>query len=242
MATVGRNDPCPCGSGKKYKKCCLSKDTAVDLEAFRSERAEESLRGEIMKFAMGERFKDEMLEAYQAYKGGAADVSLMLMNQDPLENIRFIDWFVHEHKHSTEKKSVIDMFDELRSKTLDDNEKKLLVEWIASRLGAFEVESVKGGVLKLNDVFGEESYSIEDPEACEEVEPEMVVVARVTSSWGVGKLAGAPIMVSAESKQKLIDAVTEDFEKHKEDNPDAELSQFASENSHLVIAAASKRS
>jgi hypothetical protein len=25
---VGRNDPCPCGSGKKYKKCCQSKATA----------------------------------------------------------------------------------------------------------------------------------------------------------------------------------------------------------------------
>lgn len=25
--TVGRNDPCPCGSGKKYKKCCMNKDT-----------------------------------------------------------------------------------------------------------------------------------------------------------------------------------------------------------------------
>jgi uncharacterized protein len=22
-AAVGRNDPCPCGSGKKFKKCCL---------------------------------------------------------------------------------------------------------------------------------------------------------------------------------------------------------------------------
>jgi preprotein translocase subunit SecA len=22
---VGRNDPCPCGSGKKYKKCCMGK-------------------------------------------------------------------------------------------------------------------------------------------------------------------------------------------------------------------------
>ena len=21
---IGRNDPCPCGSGKKYKKCCLN--------------------------------------------------------------------------------------------------------------------------------------------------------------------------------------------------------------------------
>jgi thioesterase domain-containing protein len=24
MRHVGRNDPCPCGSGKKYKKCCLA--------------------------------------------------------------------------------------------------------------------------------------------------------------------------------------------------------------------------
>jgi len=23
---IGRNDPCPCGSGKKYKKCCMKKD------------------------------------------------------------------------------------------------------------------------------------------------------------------------------------------------------------------------
>ena len=22
---IGRNDPCPCGSGKKYKKCCLKR-------------------------------------------------------------------------------------------------------------------------------------------------------------------------------------------------------------------------
>ena len=23
---IGRNDPCPCGSGKKYKHCCYEKD------------------------------------------------------------------------------------------------------------------------------------------------------------------------------------------------------------------------
>jgi hypothetical protein len=26
MKTLGRNDPCPCGSGKKYKHCCLQKE------------------------------------------------------------------------------------------------------------------------------------------------------------------------------------------------------------------------
>ena len=28
---VGPNDPCPCGSGKKYKKCCMQKDKTTDM-------------------------------------------------------------------------------------------------------------------------------------------------------------------------------------------------------------------
>jgi tetratricopeptide (TPR) repeat protein len=45
MEKTGRNDPCPCGSGKKYKKCCLPKhgaeerDRAVEQQAGREERA-----------------------------------------------------------------------------------------------------------------------------------------------------------------------------------------------------------
>ncbi len=30
---VGPNDPCPCGSGKKYKKCCMHKDKAAGLDS-----------------------------------------------------------------------------------------------------------------------------------------------------------------------------------------------------------------
>jgi methionyl aminopeptidase len=29
---VGRNDPCPCGSGLKYKKCCLGKDVPLSRD------------------------------------------------------------------------------------------------------------------------------------------------------------------------------------------------------------------
>ena len=28
----GRNDPCPCGSGKKYKKCCLDWEKTVHID------------------------------------------------------------------------------------------------------------------------------------------------------------------------------------------------------------------
>ena len=29
---VGRNDPCPCGSGRKFKRCCLDKRREMPLE------------------------------------------------------------------------------------------------------------------------------------------------------------------------------------------------------------------
>ena len=29
MPSPGRNDPCPCGSGKKYKHCCAAKKDRV---------------------------------------------------------------------------------------------------------------------------------------------------------------------------------------------------------------------
>ncbi len=33
MAKIGRNDTCPCGSGKKYKRCCLGAPVAMELSA-----------------------------------------------------------------------------------------------------------------------------------------------------------------------------------------------------------------
>lgn len=30
---VGRNDPCPCGSGKKYKSCCMNKPKPPPFKA-----------------------------------------------------------------------------------------------------------------------------------------------------------------------------------------------------------------
>ncbi len=51
---VGRNDPCPCGSGKKYKKCCLAKDRAAQAQA----RQEQKIRSEL-KVPEAISFQDE---------------------------------------------------------------------------------------------------------------------------------------------------------------------------------------
>ncbi len=38
MSKVGRNDPCHCGSGKKYKKCCKAKDEQENADSFPNSR------------------------------------------------------------------------------------------------------------------------------------------------------------------------------------------------------------
>ncbi len=48
---VGRNDPCPCGSGKKYKKCCLSKDAENTKTEFKTKyRFEPGSYGDVGNF------------------------------------------------------------------------------------------------------------------------------------------------------------------------------------------------
>ena len=43
--SLGRNEPCHCGSGKKYKQCCLSKDEAAERSA-RTKAAEKAEKAE----------------------------------------------------------------------------------------------------------------------------------------------------------------------------------------------------
>ena len=40
MPKTGRNDPCPCGSGQKYKRCCLDKDQAADHDTLAARQVE----------------------------------------------------------------------------------------------------------------------------------------------------------------------------------------------------------
>ena len=44
-STLRRNDPCWCGSGKKYKRCHLAKDTAERIEAAHAARVAAQRKG-----------------------------------------------------------------------------------------------------------------------------------------------------------------------------------------------------
>jgi len=59
VSKIKRNHPCPCGSGRKYKKCCLSKEEGARIM---DEKPKNKFRAEVKKEQVSER---EMLERDQ---------------------------------------------------------------------------------------------------------------------------------------------------------------------------------
>ena len=57
---IGRNDPCPCGSGKKYKKCCL------EVDARRAAEEKERFAQGKQQFVVAETDLDELSNSVQA--------------------------------------------------------------------------------------------------------------------------------------------------------------------------------
>src|SRR5574340_1064948 len=66
----GRNDPCPCGSGKKYKQCCLKTEQAVPQDEFLWRRIRRAIEGSPMRmleFSTGHFGREALLEAWDDF-------------------------------------------------------------------------------------------------------------------------------------------------------------------------------
>lgn len=76
MQKIGRNDPCPCGSGKKYKKCCLGKNgDAVPVGG-----ASQGVQSELHQAIEGKEFSS--LEEAQDF----ANQFMQQRNQRPMDD------------------------------------------------------------------------------------------------------------------------------------------------------------
>ncbi len=51
MSKIGRNEPCPCGSGKKYKRCCLHLHEAAAAERAAAAAAQAAAQPALPVFA-----------------------------------------------------------------------------------------------------------------------------------------------------------------------------------------------
>jgi tetratricopeptide (TPR) repeat protein len=91
MAKPGRNDRCPCGSGKKYKACCLPRDEAAERDQLAAEQAGREARAEATR--LGQRKERDAIAADFAASADlrdldeTVDAALRFIQEGKLEQV-----------------------------------------------------------------------------------------------------------------------------------------------------------
>ena len=91
MIRTGRNDPCPCGSGRKYKKCCLVAVEETDFEYRRWRQIEAGLIPKLTKFAFEILGLELIEEAWSIFND---DEPVGEFDPESPMNMVFMPWFL----------------------------------------------------------------------------------------------------------------------------------------------------
>ena len=128
MSKPGRNDPCYCGSGKKYKQCHLREDQAKERERREQLAAARFLRFDLPSFAREERFADAYNDALALYWNDYSDAS-NAGEMSQFEALRFLDWFVFDHTLEDGQR-ILYIYHNEEGSSLKASQKKMLENWM----------------------------------------------------------------------------------------------------------------
>ncbi len=229
----GRNDPCYCGSGLKYKKCHLQADQAIEREQREQKQAARYLRHDLLEFAQDERFARPFAEALPRYWNGYYELS----NADEMsenEALRFFDWFAFDYQTPGER--VVDVYRRERWEELSRPQQQLLEQWLSvAPAGAYTLLGYEGQILHVEDFLTGEQYDVYEPMGRGEVSIGDVILARLQPvqdrlELGPGA-AYLPADEIADLREKLEAARADDLVEH----PDATVEDFMRRQNQLLI-------
>jgi hypothetical protein len=213
---VGRNDPCPCGSGKKYKKCCLKEEASEspdDLLWHRMRRLLEGLPARLLNFSQEMVGRRGIEEAWGDF--GLEEIEPF--NTDSPHLAVFTPWFFHHWMPDPAKtalpRSALDgltvtgAFLRAKGRHLDP----LLVRYLESCIGSpfsFHevVRSRPGRGFLLRDILTGEQQEVTERSASGMVQAGDILFAQVV---GVNALrmmeASGSVVIPPLRKQPVIE-------------------------------------
>lgn len=233
MAKVGRNDPCPCGSGKKYKYCCLRKETATKSEALGRERAWDTMMDKLLDFSREERFRLDLESAFDLFWNRSYTAE-EIDSLAPMQVMSFLDWHIHDYRTSTDSQRIADIFLEERASTLSEQELELLEAAKDAVLSAYEVTEVEEWKrVGVRDVFQEVEYELPYTSTLEGITAGQLLLGRLVTAGDVHRFSWITALVPPEVEDDLKEYIQDMYAKYQEDHYQASWKEFLRERSYL---------
>ena len=230
MQQVGRNDPCPCGSGKKYKRCCLARDKSKTP-------TEESIRSRVVEDLLAfadESFGDAMPEALDFFWDDFDIGEQCTPELATAIEINSAEWLVHDWRPDEDSdKTLIEHYASSR-KGLRERERAVLKKMNEAVLSLYEVQEVyRGEGLLLRDLLTDEEYRVEEMMATESLNKWDIFAARLLHIDGKYIMSGAAYGYPRLEKEALLKHLKRSFRYFRKEHPLSSMKDFLKQNGDL---------
>jgi len=210
MTAAGRNDPCPCGSGRKFKKCCLGKDGAAARPFTSGDRNGALTR--LSRFAAHPEFRGEHEAARLAFWGDRLEGQ----REDRVEELlaleqceyAYVMWFVFD-RALERGRTLADLFLEREAATLTAGEREYLARMRPAHLRLYEVVEVRQDEgLGLVDLWTDDRVWVRERRATRQLVRWDLLATRVMpGADGDPVMDGAPYLYPALEKEGILKAL-----------------------------------
>jgi len=170
MNKVGRNDPCPCGSGKKYKKC-HGASNVVEMSPERYNSELERLHEGLITFAFSE-YEDELVRIIQKFPQPS-----FLEDQERMDSYMsgLTAWLIL-HEPIKDDQTIFDIFYKRQQKKIKhESVRRTFAAWSRVTPSIYKVLSITEERAKLEDNRTKDMYHIAIPEESDLEEGDMVI-------------------------------------------------------------------
>ncbi|MEO0092227.1 MAG: SEC-C metal-binding domain-containing protein [candidate division WOR-3 bacterium] len=226
----GRNDPCPCGSGKKYKKCCMIKSSVgYGPDEFLKSKIIQDLR----EFSETH-YQDAIDEAYDIFWDVFDPFEL---DDDSMLNfceINFKEWFVYDYVlDENTGATIIDNFLK-QNKNLVQDEINVLKIMKNAYISLYEVQEVfpEQGML-LKDVFSNEEYMVRERLATRSVQKWDIFATRLLYLDEKYIMSGCVYPYPLHLKENIIAYINHCYQDYKKDFPTSTFKEFLKNCSNI---------
>lgn len=212
---VGRNDPCPCGSGKKFKHCCMRETSAAPDETLwrRLRRLHDELPLHLLKFAdrtFGEAALLEAWDEFHLWEGPPFEPG------SPHQQL-FTPWFffhwtpalddTETHSDAPRDTPVALAYLRYKAGRLDDLERRAVE---AGLRGVFSFHDIlactPGEGFVLRDIFTGEEHAVVERLGSAHAQRGDIVLAKIVDVDGLRTLDGfAPILIPPDAKGPILE-------------------------------------
>ncbi len=235
-ASIGRNDPCPCGSGRKYKNCCMRKDRLETARAIAASGEEAELYTSLARFVSEPRFATVVNEGISIFWRGqyAAEAGAAI---DAEGARRMIEWLVIDYRYGADHKRLIDLHAATESRGLPQSTQQLVQAWADSRMGAFRYLARSDEErLAVFDTLADTQATLRSRVIAQNAHPGDLLVSHVYELDGERWLTPATLILPREFEQPLVDYVRNAQRLYLDEHPGTTLDQFLRANGHIFNA------